>query len=440
MFKRFITISEKSNQLRRTGSLNQITRHARLFSSTICKLDDVNEISKNSGFGTRAVHAGSHPDPVTGAVIAPISLSTTFAQTAPSKPIGIYEYSRSSNPNRDNFEKCIASLENAKYGLAFASGSATIGTIVHSLNVGDEIISVADVYGGTHRYFTKVANNTGIKTFFSNNIENELINLLNKNTKLIWIETPSNPTLTLTDIEKVSQIIKNFKKSNNITHDIKLVVDNTFLSPYIQNPLDQGADIVIHSVTKYINGHSDVVMGVLATNSDKYYQELKFLQNATGSVPSPFDSWLAHRGVKTLHLRVKRASDSALAIAKYLSQSPYVSKVSYPALSSGPQHDIFVKQHNHQLGGGMISFRIKGGLKAANKFVSNTNIFALAESLGGIESLLEVPASMTHSGISIEEREKSGVFDDLVRLSVGIEDQEDLIKDIEQALKIATTN
>lgn len=403
----------------------------RNFTTSVAQLNKETDL----GFGTRAVHVGSEHDPVTGAVISPISLSTTFAQTAPSKPIGIYEYSRSSNPNRDNFEKCVASLENGKYGLAFSSGSATIGTIVHSLQVGDEIVSVGDVYGGTHRYFTKVAKNNGINVTFTNNIENNLDQLLNDKVKLVWIETPSNPTLSLTDISKVSKIIKDWQLKNSADQDIKLVVDNTFLSPYIQNPLDHGADIVIHSVTKYLNGHSDVVMGVLVTNNEKYYERLSFLQNATGSIPSPFDSWLAHRGLKTLHLRVTQSSSNAMAIAEYLSSNPLVKSVSYPGLKSNPQYDIVEKQHNHKLGGGMISFRIKGGLEAANKFVSKTKFFTLAESLGGVESLLEIPASMTHAGISVKERELSGVYDDLIRLSVGIEDVSDLINDIQQALE-----
>ncbi|CDR42452.1 CYFA0S09e03884g1_1 [Cyberlindnera fabianii] len=381
-------------------------------------------------FSTRAVHVGSSPDPTTGAVIPAISLSTTFSQNAPGAPIGAYEYSRSSNPNRDNFETVIASLENAKFALAFSSGSAATATILQSLAQGSHVVSVGDVYGGTHRYFTKVANTHGVDTVFAQDIAEELPSLLKPDTRLVWIETPSNPTLSITDIAKVKQIIT---ESGN--KDIKLVVDNTFLSPYISNPLNFGADIVVHSATKFINGHSDVVLGVAATNDEQIYQRLTFLQNAIGAIPSPFDSWLAHRGVKTLALRVRTAATSAQKIAEYLEKSEYVQAVNYPGLPTHKGHDIVQKQHRDGLGGGVISFRVKGGQDAASKFTQNTKLFTLAESLGGIESLLEVPAIMTHAGIPVEAREKSGVYDNLVRLSVGIEDVEDLIADIEQALK-----
>ncbi|CDK24665.1 unnamed protein product [Kuraishia capsulata CBS 1993] len=390
-----------------------------------------------SGFGTRAVHAGSGHDAQTGAVIPAISLSTTFAQSAPSVPIGKYEYSRSDNPNRDGFETVVASLENAKYALGFASGSAAIAVILHTLTLGDHVVSVSDVYGGTHRYFTKVANHSGINVSFSGDLEKELPTLLNEKTKLVWIETPSNPTLSLTDISKIKSIIVDYQ-AKHPTQKISLVVDNTFLSPYIQTPLDHGADIVMHSVTKYLNGHSDVVMGVAATNDDAIAERLRFFQNAIGAIPSPFDSWLAHRGLKTLHLRVRQASNNANAIAKYLAASDKVLKVNYPGLENHPQRGIFLKQHNHGLGGGMISFRIKGGKEAASKFTSSTKIFTLAESLGGVESLLEVPSIMTHGGIPVAEREANGIFDDLIRLSCGIEDEEDLIADIKQALEAAT--
>lgn len=384
-------------------------------------------------FSTRAVHVGSSPDPTTGAVIPAISLSTTFAQTAPGKPIGEFEYSRSSNPNRANLEQVLASLENGKYGLAFSSGSAVTATILQSLPIGSHAISVGDVYGGTHRYFTKVANTHGITTEFAHDIVNDLPNLIKKDTKLVWIESPSNPTLSITDIAKVKEVIS---KSSN--PDIILVVDNTFLSPYISNPLNFGADIVVHSATKFINGHSDVVLGVAVTNSEDIYQKLTFLQNALGAIPSPFDSWLAHRGVKTLALRVKQAATSAQKIAEFLSTSPNVVAVNYPGLPTHKGYEIVQKQHRDSLGGGVISFRVKGGQDAASKFTQNTKLFTLAESLGGIESLLEVPAIMTHGGIPVAEREKSGVFDDLVRLSVGIEDTEDLIQDIKQALEAST--
>ncbi|KAI9769687.1 MAG: cystathionine gamma-lyase cys3 [Geoglossum simile] len=381
-------------------------------------------------FGTLAVHAGSPHDPVTGAVIESISLSTTFAQTNVSKPVGLYEYSRSGNPNRDNFEKAVAALEHARYALAFSSGSATTATILQSLASGSHVVSVSDVYGGTHRYFTKVAAAHGVQVTFSPSLEIDIAELIRpKETKLIWIESPSNPTLSLVDIRAVATIAHN--------HGIMVVVDNTFLSPYIQNPLDHGADIVVHSVTKYINGHSDVLMGVAAFNSDALKDRLSFLQNAIGAVPSPFDCWLAHRGLKTLHLRAREATVNATAVALALEASPNVIAVNYPGLNSHPHRHIAKIQHRKGMGGGMLSFRIKGGKEAAERFCENTQLFTLAESLGGVESLVEVPSSMTHSGIPKEQREAAGVFDDLVRLSCGIEDAEDLRADALQALEKA---
>ncbi|CDO95690.1 unnamed protein product [Kluyveromyces dobzhanskii CBS 2104] len=382
-------------------------------------------------FATKAIHAGSHID-VHGSVIEPISLSTTFKQSAPAQPLGEYEYSRSQNPNRKNLEDAIASLENANYGLAFSSGSATTAVVLQSLPQGSHAVSIGDVYGGTHRYFTKVANAHGVETTFTNNLIEELPSLVKENTKLVWIETPTNPTLKITDIELVAKTAKSINK------DILIVVDNTFLSPYLSNPLNFGADIVVHSATKYINGHSDVVLGVLATNDKALYERLQFLQNAVGAIPSPFDSWLVHRGVKTLHLRVRQASLSAQKIAEFLSSSEHVSAVNYPGLPSHENYDVVKKQHREALGGGMISFRIKGGAEAASKFSSSTRLFTLAESLGGIESLLEVPAVMTHGGIPKEQREASGVYDDLIRLSIGIEDSDDLLDDIKQAFSTAS--
>lgn len=378
------------------------------------------------GFGTRAVHAGAPHDPSTGAVIEPISLSTTFAQREVGQPIGLYEYSRSSNPNRDNFEKAIAALEHAKHALAFASGSAATATILQSLASGSHVISVSDVYGGTHRYFTQVAKAHGVHVTFTPQIEVDIAGHITDNTKLIWIESPSNPTLRLVDIRAVVTAAH--------ARGVLVVVDNTFLSPYVQNPLDHGADIVVHSVTKYINGHSDVVMGVVAVNSDDLKARLAFLQNAGGAVPSAFDSWLAHRGVKTLHLRVREASNNAMAIAKALEASPHVISVNYPGLDSHPQRAVALKQHRDGLGGGMLSFRIKGGRTAAERFCKLTEIFTLAESLGAVESLVELPSAMTHAGIPKDQREAVGVFDDLVRISTGIEDSQDLVLDVQQAL------
>lgn len=389
--------------------------------------------SPTFGFGTRAVHVGSDPDPTTGAVISPISLSTTFAQTGVGKPVGLYEYSRSSNPNRDNFEKAIASLEQAKYALAFSSGSATTATILQSLAAGSHVVSISDVYGGTHRYFTKVASAHGVLVTFTGSIEADIEKLITDDTRLIWIETPSNPTLSVTDIRAVATVAHR--------RGVKVVVDNTFCSPWVSNPLCHGADIVIHSVTKYINGHSDVVMGCAAFNSDEMWDRLSFLLNAIGCVPSPFDCWLAQRGLKTLHLRARQACHNALQVAKALEASPNIIAVNYPGLPSHRQYKIVLKQHRHEdgqvMGGGMLSFRLKGDQRSAELFCQSTKIFTLAESLGGVESLVEVPSSMTHSGIPRETREASGVFDDLVRISCGIEDAEDLVSDVLQALEKA---
>ena len=334
---------------------------------------------------------------------------------------------------RDNFEAAVAALENARYALAFASGSATTATILQSLAAGSHVVSISDVYGGTHRYFTKVAAAHGVHVTFSPSIELDIADLVRPNeTKLIWIESPSNPTLSLTDIRLVADVAHR--------HGIMVVVDNTFMSPYLQNPLAHGADIVVHSVTKYINGHSDVLMGAAAFNSPELKDRLTFLQNAIGAVPSPFDCWLAHRGLKTLHLRARAASQNALAIAHLLASSPHVLAVNYPGLDSHPQRAIAKKQHREGMGGGMLSFRLKGGKEAAGRFCSATKLFTLAESLGGVESLVELPGVMTHAGIPKEQREAAGVFDDLVRVSCGIEDEEDLRRDVQHALERAVVD
>ncbi|KAG7136737.1 Cystathionine gamma-lyase like protein [Verticillium longisporum] len=353
-------------------------------------------------FGTLAVHAGSPHDPTTGAVIESISLSTTFAQTAVGKPVGEYEYSRSSNPNRHNFETAVAALEKAKYALAFSSGSATTAVVLQSLAAGSHVISVSDVYGGTHRYFTQVAKAHGVKVTFTPEIEVDISAHITPQTKLIWIETPSNPTLRLVDVRAVA--------TQAHQHGIQVVVDNTFLSPYVQNPLDLGA------------------------NSDDLHARLSFLQNAIGAVPSAFDSWLAHRGLKTLHLRAREATRNATAVATALEASHNVIAVNYPGLDSHPHRHIARKQHRDAMGGGMLSFRIRGGHAAAERFCQLTQIFTLAESLGGVESLVEVPSSMTHAGIPRDQREAVGVFDDLVRISCGVEDAADLVRDVISAL------
>ncbi|KAK7989184.1 thioredoxin-like protein [Apiospora arundinis] len=370
--------------------------------------------SPTHGFGTLAVHAGAPHDPVTGAVIEPISLSTTFAQREVGQPVGIYEYSRSANPNRDNFQQAVAALEHAKHALAFSSGSAATATILQSLASGSHVISVSDVYGGTHRYFTQVAKAHGVKVTFTPQIEVDIAEHITDDTKLVWIESPSNPTLRLVDVRAVATAAH--------ARGVLVVVDNTFLSPYVQNPLDHGADIVVHSVTKYINGHSDVVMGLAAVNSDDLQQRLAFLQNAGGA---------------TLHLRVRQSSINATAVAKALEASPHVIAVNYPGLDSHPHRQIALKQHRDGMGGGMLSFRIKGGHAAAERFCRLTKIYTLAESLGGIESLVELPSAMTHAGIPKDQREAVGVFDDLVRISSGIEESDDLVRDVQQALEKA---
>ncbi|CEI91445.1 Putative Cystathionine gamma-lyase [Rhizopus microsporus] len=381
----------------------------------------------SSGFGTRAVHAAQRPDPTTGAVIPALSLSTTYKQSAAGVHTG-FEYSRSGNPNRNNFEEAMAELEGAKYGLAFASGSATTATIVNSLEKGAHLISVNDVYGGTYRYFTKVANKLGIEATFVNlsdpaNIEKEF----KPNTKLVWIETPTNPTLRVIDIKAIAERAH--------AHGALLVVDNTFMSPYFQNPISLGADIVVHSVTKYINGHSDVVMGVAVMNDKETYEQLKFMQNSLGAVPAPFDCFLARRGLMTLEVRMQRHAENAQAVAEYLETNQYVDEVIYPGLPSHPNHELAKKQQRGF--GGMISFRMKGSLDNVNKFLQNLHHITLAESLGGVESLVEVPAIMTHGSVSAEDRAILGITDTLVRVSIGIENKEDLIADLKQALEKA---
>ncbi|KNE54479.1 hypothetical protein AMAG_00451 [Allomyces macrogynus ATCC 38327] len=382
------------------------------------------------GLGTDAVHAGQDPDPVTGAVIPPISLSTTFKQRAAGQDSG-YDYSRSGNPTRKAFETAVAALEHGKYGLAFASGSATTATIVASLPKGSHIVSVNDVYGGTYRFFTKVAPTLGYSTTFVDLADPaNVLSAIRPDTRLVWIETPTNPTLRLVDIAAVAA------HAHHANKDIIVVVDNTFLSPYFQQPLALGADVVVHSVTKYINGHSDAVMGVAVTSRDDLYEKLKFLQNSIGAVPSAFDCFLANRGLKTLHVRMAQHARNAAAVAAALESSPLVENVIYPGLKSHPQHELAKRQMRGF--GGMISFRIKGDLATSNAFLRHLKYFTLAESLGGVESLAELPAVMTHGSVAPEDRAVLGITDTLLRLSVGIEETEDLVQDVLQALQKAS--
>jgi len=376
-------------------------------------------------FATKAVHAGAEPDPLTGAVMTPIYQTSTYAQASPGDHKG-FEYSRTHNPTRSRLHEALAALENGKHAFCFSSGMGAIDTVVKLLNPGDEVISTNDLYGGTYRIFTKTFARYGVKFHFVNLGDVSAVEaLITPNTKLIWAETPTNPTLGIIDIEALSGLAKK--------HGIRLAVDNTFASPYLQNPLDWGADIVMHSITKYLGGHSDTVMGGLITNDDALAEQIAFNQNATGAVPGPQDCFLVLRGIKTLHLRMERHCQNALAVVDFLQSHPAVDKIYFPGLPSHPGHETAKKQMRGF--GGMMSFTLKNNsMEAAQKVLSNTHLFTLAESLGGVESLIGHPASMTHASIPKEEREKTGVVDSLIRLSVGIEDAEDLIEDLRNAL------
>ncbi len=376
------------------------------------------------GFSTDAIHAGQKPDPSTNAVIPPIHLTTTYYQEEIGKHKG-YVYSRSGNPTRDALQKNLATLEKGKYALAFSSGLSAIHAMSTLLKNGDHAIVSNDVYGGTYRLFERVLTNYGLSFTFvdSTKIEN-IENAIQTNTKLVHIETPTNPLLAITDIKEVS----NLCKSKNLI----LSVDNTFATPYLQNPLELGADIVVHSATKYLGGHSDLIGGVLVFNSDELYEKLKFVQNAIGAILSPFDCWLLLRSIKTLSVRMERHNQNAIILAEFLQSHPKVKKVFYPGLQSHPQHSIAKKQMRGF--GGMISFELDD-FETAKKVMYKLKIFTLAESLGGVESLVCHPATMTHASIPKEIREKNGLNDGLIRLSVGIEDIEDLQNDLEQALK-----
>jgi cystathionine beta-lyase len=376
-------------------------------------------------FNTQVIHGGLHDiDPAYGAVMPPIYQTSTYKQTVPGDHKG-FEYSRTANPTRTHLQHALAAIENGKYGLAFASGLASIDAIIKLLNPGDEVISTSDLYGGTYRLFTRVFEKYGIRFHFTDLQESaSLEKLINKNTKLLWLETPTNPTLKIIDIEACAALAKK--------HGILTVVDNTFASPYLQRPLELGADIVMHSVTKYLGGHSDVIMGALVLNDDDLAEKLYFLQNASGAVPGPQDSFLVLRGIKTLHVRMQRHCENAREIAQFLNDHPHVKQVYWPGLVSHPNHEIARRQMKDF--GGMLSFEMTGGIEKINPFLKKLRYFTLAESLGGIESLVGHPASMTHASIPAEERVKSGVTDTLIRLSVGIEDVEDLIADLQNAL------
>jgi cystathionine gamma-lyase len=376
-------------------------------------------------FGTKAIHAGQEPDPSTGAVMTPIYQTSTFWQASPGKHQG-YAYARGKNPTRSALEKCIAALENANHGLCFSSGMGAIDAVAKLLAPGDEVITGNDLYGGTYRMFTKVFAGFGIKFHFIDlNDANNIKNYINDKTKLIWIETPTNPTMQIVDIVACAEIAK----ANNLI----LAVDNTFASPYLQNPLDLGAHIVMHSVTKYLGGHSDVIMGALCVNDQTLYDRLAFIHNSCGATPGPQDSFLVLRGLKTLHLRMKAHCENGEVIAQFLKNHPKIEKVYWPGFTDHPNHEIAKKQMRGF--GGMISIVLKdASLDDTFKIASSFEVFTLAESLGGVESLINHPATMTHASIPKAEREAAGVVDNLLRLSVGVEDIEDLIEDLKQVL------
>ena len=391
-----------------------------------------------SNFATLAIHVGSEPDPRTGAVVAPISLATTFAQPG----LGVlqgredsnshgagYEYSRTGNPTRGAFERALAAVERGKHGLAFASGLSATATLLHTLKTGDHVVCIDDVYGGTQRLFRQIVGpGAGIDfTFIDMSSPATVVAALTPATKFIWIETPTNPTLKITDIQAVSSAVRGSGRD-----DVWIIVDNTFMSPYLQNPLTLGATVVLHSVTKYIGGHSDVVMGAIVTSDDAIWQRLKYMQNAVGSVPSPFDCYLALRGLKTLHVRMDAAMRNADAIARFLLAHSKVESVTYPGLESHPQHEIAKKQASGF--GAMITFFLKGGIAETSAFLGALQLFTLAESLGAVESLAECPAVMTHASVPPEVRKQLGISDTLVRLSIGIEHIDDLVQDLDQAL------
>lgn len=381
-------------------------------------------------FGTDTIHAGQDPEQwASNAVVPLISLSTTFKQESPGVMPGGYEYSRGGNPTRTVLEKCVAAIEGAKHALAFSSGLGATMAICQTMKAGDHLISMDDVYGGTNRYFQKVLGKFGVSvTFVDARFPKKVEAAMQENTKMVWVESPTNPTLKLVDIRAISDIAHR-------QPGVLVVTDNTFTSPYFQRPLDHGADIVMYSATKYMNGHSDVVMGLVACNDDELYTKLHFQLYATGSCPSPFDCFLVNRGLKTLHVRMRQHFKNGLAVAKFLEGHSRVRKVIYPGLPSHPQHDIFKKQMRGF--GGMVTFYIKGDLENSKVFLKSLKVFTLAESLGGYESLAELPGVMTHASVPAEQRAELGIDNTLIRLSVGLEDIDDLIEDLDRSLKLA---
>ena len=376
-------------------------------------------------FSTRAIHAGQDPEPVTGSVTVPVYLTSTYQQPGPGKE-GKYVYSRTANPTRTALEECLASLEEGRHGLAFSSGMAATTMILLSLQKGDHVIAGDDIYGGTYRLFDQVLRKYGLQfTYVNPENPGNVENAIRKNTRLIWIETPTNPLMRIVDIRQISKISKK-------AHAL-LVVDNTFMSPYLQNPLQLGADIVVHSTTKYLGGHSDLIGGATITKDEDVHSSLKYLQNAVGAVPGPLDCYLVLRGIKTLAVRMDRHSYNARVVSELLTKQPKVEKVNYPGLPDHPQRALVKRQMRGN--GGMLSFQLKGSFNQIKKFLKTLRVFTVAESLGGVESLIEHPASMTHASVPKERRLKLGISDNLIRVSVGIEDVEDLVQDLDKSFK-----
>lgn len=378
-------------------------------------------------FNTKVIHGGQHHEKVTGSVMPPVFQTSTFAQVSPGKPVGDYEYSRAANPTRTALEDALASIENGTRGLAFSSGLAATDSVMKLLKPGDEVIAMDDLYGGTYRMFARIYQDFGIKFHFVDMTDlAKLESLINANTKLVWVETPTNPLMKLADIAEVAKITKK--------HNLLFAVDNTFATPYLQKPLDLGADIVMHSATKYLGGHSDVIAGSLIVKDKELGEKLHFAQFATGGTLGPMDSYLVLRGIKTLHLRVQRHCENGQKVAEYLANHPAIKRVYYPGLESHPNHDIAKKQ---MIGGfgGMVTFTFNSGkMEDAISFLEKVKVFTLAESLGGVESLANHPTLMTHASVPAEKRAEIGITDDMVRLSVGVEDIQDLLQDLEQAL------
>ncbi len=383
--------------------------------------------ARSFGFETLAIHAGQEPEATTGAVVVPIFQTSTYVQEGLGKPKLGYDYSRADNPTRKAYEDCIAALENGRFGTAYSSGMGAINNCMYLLKSGDEVVVGDDTYGGTFRFFTQVMNSFGILAKFVDTSDLDAVEAaIGPQTKMLWVETPTNPLLKLSDLSALAKMAR--------AKDIYLVVDNTFMSPYFQKPLDLGAHIVVHSATKYLGGHSDVIGGALVTNDEAIHERMKFCQKSVGAIPGPFDAWLTLRGLKTLAIRMRQHEANAIRLAKFLQHHPQVEKVIYPGLADHPHHDLAKRQMTGF--GGMISFVVKGGLEKARAVLEGTKIFALAESLGGVESLIEHPAIMTHASIPKERREEIGVHDGLIRLSVGIEAYEDLERDLEEALAL----